>query len=176
MQTLYWSRLTLARELMPHRFLLTLSLNQQGKVKGSVSGKSHAGTSQSRILSVYTGPVLPWFAPNGGSANDGKKIVITKQVDSASPLLLSALVNREIFTTVKFEIYGSGDGQNLGAAIGRVGLTNVVVRSIQPLGHHVKTPPQSAPVHQITLGFQTASLDLGSSAADWTREWMSGDA
>jgi hypothetical protein len=50
-------------------------------------------------------------------------------------------------------------------------------RNIHTLGHHVKSPPQSGgTVHQITLGFHTASLDPGSSAAEWTREWTSGDA
>jgi len=160
---------------MPHIFLLSLSLKKQGKVTGSVPTKSHGGTSRYPILTVYTGPALPWLS-NSGSAN-GKKIVITKQTDSASPLLWSSCVNQHPFPTVKFEICRPGDGQSLGPAIGQVGLTNVIVKSIQTLVHSVKSPPGSAgPVHQITFGFQTASLDLGSSAAAWTREWTRADS
>jgi type VI protein secretion system component Hcp len=155
---------------MPHQFLMTLSFKQQGKVTGSVPTKSHSGTSRSPILSVYTGPVLPWLGPKG------KQIVVTKQIDSASPLLWSSSMTKEVIPTIKIEIYGSGDGKTLGPAIGQVGLTNAVVRSVQTLGHHVKLPPTSAgPVHQITFGFQTATLELGSSASDWAREWTRGD-
>ena len=75
---------------MPHQFLMTLSFKQQGKVKGSVPSKPHAGTSRIPILTVYTGPVLPWLGSSSGSAQGGKTIVITKQVDSASPLFLSS--------------------------------------------------------------------------------------
>ncbi len=132
--------------------------------------------SQIPILTVYTGPVLPWLGSSGGSAKSGKTIVITKQVDSASPVLWSALATQEVIASVKFEIHGPGNGKNLGAPIGQVGLTNVVVRNIHTVGHHVKSPPNgSGTVHQVTLGFQTASLDLGSTAAEWTREWTSSD-
>jgi type VI protein secretion system component Hcp len=151
---------------MPHQFLMTLSFKQQGKVTGSVPSKSHGGTSRIPILTVYTGPVLPWLGSSGGSAKSGKTIVITKQVDSSSPLLWSALATREVIAAVKFEIHGPGDGKGFGRPIGQVGLTNVVVRNIH----------MSGTVHHITLGFHTASLDLGSSAAEWTREWTSGDA
>jgi type VI secretion system Hcp family effector len=161
---------------MPHQFLMTLSFKQQGKVKGSVPTKSHAGTGRIPVLTVYTGPVLPWLSSSGGSAKGGKTIVITKQVDSASPLLLSSLATQEVIASVKFEIHGPGDGKSFGAPIGQVGLTNVVVRNIHTVGHHVKSPPKgSGTVHQITFGFQTASLDLGSSSAEWTREWTSSD-
>jgi type VI protein secretion system component Hcp len=163
---------------MPHRFLMTLTLHQQGKIKGSTTSKSHAGSGVYRtpVLTVYTGPVLPWFASTGGSAKSGKTIVVTKQVDATSPVLWSSLATQGVIASVKFEIYGPGDGTSLGATIGKVGLTNVVIRNIRTLGHHVNTPPQAAgTVHQITFGFQTASLDLGASSAAWTREWTSGD-
>jgi type VI secretion system Hcp family effector len=161
---------------MPFQFLMTLSFTHQGKVTGSTPRKGHPGTGRIPILTVYTGPVLPWLGSSGGSAKSGKQIVITKQVDSASPLLWSSLATQEVIASVKFEIYGPGDGKNLGAAIGQVGLTNVVVRNIHTVGHHVKSPPKgSGTLHQVTLGFQTASLDLGSSAAEWTREWTSSD-
>jgi len=155
---------------------MTLSFKQQGKVKGSIPSKSHAGTSRIPILTVYTGPLLPWLGSSGGSAKGGKTIVITKQVDSASSALWSSLATQEVIASVKFEIHGPGDGKNLGTPIGQVGLTNVVVRNIHTVGHHVKSPPKgSGTVQQVTLGFQTASLDLGSSSAEWTREWTSSD-
>jgi hypothetical protein len=80
-------------------------------------------TSRIPVLTVYTGPVLPWLGSSGGSAKGGKTIVITKQVDSASPALWS----------------------------------NVVVRNIHTVGHHVKAPPKgSGTVQQVTLGSQIA--------------------
>jgi type VI protein secretion system component Hcp len=155
---------------------MTLSFKQQGKVKGSVPTKSHSGTGRIPVLTVYTGPVLPWLSSSGGSAKGGKTIVISKQVDSATPQLLSSLVTQEVIASVKFEIHGPGDGKSFRTPIGQVGLTNVVVRNIQTVGHHVKSPPKgSGTVHQITFGFQTASLDLGSSSAEWTHEWTSKD-
>jgi type VI protein secretion system component Hcp len=133
-------------------------------------------TSRIPVLTVYTGPVLPWLGSSGGSAKGGKTIVITKQVDSASSALWSSLATQEVIASVKFEIHGPGDGKNLGTPIGQVGLTNVVVRNIHTVGPHVKSPPKgSGTMHQITLGYQTASLDLGSSSAEWTREWTSSD-
>jgi type VI secretion system Hcp family effector len=162
---------------MPFQFLMTLSFKKQGKVAGSVPSKSHPGTSRIPILTVYTGPVLPWLGSSGGSAKSGKTIVITKQVDSASPLLWSWLATQEVIASVKFEVHGPGDGKSFGSPIGQVGLTNVVVRNIHTVGHHVKSPPKgSGTAHQITFGYQTASLDLGSSAAEWAREWTSSDA
>jgi|HubBroStandDraft_6_1064221.scaffolds.fasta_scaffold27709_4 type VI secretion system Hcp family effector len=162
---------------MPHQFLMTLSFKQQGKVKGSVPSRPHTGTSRIPILTVYTGRVLPWLGSSSGSTHGGKTIVITKQVDSASPLFWSSLATQEVIASVKFVIHGPGDGKNFGPPIGQVGLTNVVVRNIHTVGHHVKSPPKgSGTMHQITLGYQTASLDLGSSSAEWTREWTSSDA
>jgi len=87
---------------MAGKFLMTIKLTTQGNVKGSSTRKDgDLDFSKGLECHGFNYGVKAQFDSSSGSLTGRrthKPIVITREVDSASPQLLQALVTNEIFT------------------------------------------------------------------------------
>jgi type VI secretion system secreted protein Hcp len=93
------------------KFLLTLESQTQGKIKGP-SPKNKGSVDYGKGLEClgFNYEIKSQFDAASGlptGKRTHKPITITREVDQASPLLWSALCNNEVFTSVKFQFYGS---------------------------------------------------------------------
>jgi type VI secretion system secreted protein Hcp len=89
------------------KFLLTLTLTKQGKVKGSSTGKEgHLDWSKGLECHGFNFVSVAQIDPNSGAPTGKRRhnpITIRREVDAASPLLLQALCTNEGFKTAILE-------------------------------------------------------------------------
>jgi type VI secretion system secreted protein Hcp len=88
---------------MGKTFLMTMTLSKQGKIRGS-SIKTEGGLDYSKGLEchAFNYDVTAQFNSSSGQPTGKRQhqpVKITREVDSASPLLWSALCSNESFTT-----------------------------------------------------------------------------
>jgi len=119
---------------MPSKFLLNLELKTQGKIKGSsTKNKGSSGTSLGlECHSFEYGIESPRDAASGlpSGKRTHKPIVITREVDSASPLLWHALCTNEGFqlATLSF-VRPSSNGKEV--VYQKITLTNGTISKIE---------------------------------------------
>jgi type VI secretion system Hcp family effector len=85
------------------KFLLTMTLAKQGKIKGSSTRtEGNLKYSDGMECQGFSYSPMTQIDPNSGISSGKRKhspIVIRREVDAASPKLLQALVTNEVFTT-----------------------------------------------------------------------------
>lgn len=119
---------------MPSKFLLSLQLKTQGKIKGS-STKNTGSLDTSAGIECHSfefGVTSPRDAASGlpSGKRTHKPIVITREVDSASPLLWQALCTNEGFqlATLSFVKPSTGGKETV---YQRITLTNGTISKIE---------------------------------------------
>lgn len=102
----------------------------KSRTLGELKGELHTpGRSNwSPVASFSLNSVVPLDLPNGRSARrrTHAPIVITKEHGAATPQLLAAYWNHEVFDEVQFEIAGRPDTGKQGVAQ-KITLTNAVI-------------------------------------------------
>ncbi len=120
---------------MAGKFLMTIKLTTQGSIKGS-STRKDGDLDFSKGMECHAfnyGVVTPFDSSSGNLAGKRKHdpITITREVDSASPKLLQALVTNEVFTAARLEFTRVGsDGKPLD--VHSIELTNGRIAGIRP--------------------------------------------
>ena len=159
------------------KFLMTMQLQTQGKLRGSVKSKG-GGSNTSGTLEIDSfsfGVANP--ATNGNSSGGGsgketqnpfnsipgsgtpsskaqqKPIRIVKQVDSASPQLYHALVTNELIQSATFQFYKSGTGGKEQIAQ-TVTITNGTIT-----GYQRYTPVNGKPHEVVTVAYQELAVN-----------------
>src|ERR1043165_4020450 len=95
---------------------LTLKGQKQGNINGSVTQKGHE--NQIMVIAVSHEVVSPRDAASGlpTGKRQHKPLVITKEIDKATPLLYKALVTNETLTSFVLNFYQPSS--HAGAGIG----------------------------------------------------------
>ncbi len=120
---------------MASKFLLTLELTTQGNVKGSSIRKDgDLDFSKGMECHGFNYEVATPFDSSSGSLTGRrthKPITITREVDSASPKLLQALVTNEVFTAARLQFTRlASDGKPFD--VRTIELTNGRIADIKP--------------------------------------------
>jgi type VI secretion system Hcp family effector len=130
----------------------TVDVPQHGAVSIGPTGKL--------VFPVLAFSLAPGAGSTGSGAGSGRRrhgtISITKQVDSASPKLLQALVTGESFKTVKLVIRRAGAGQS-----GTYSLTDVLISSVQQSS---TGKGAQHPIETLTLNYQALSIQYRKSS------------
>ena len=117
---------------MGSHFLMSVTLKKQGQIKGQPA-KSASGKDLS-CLSFEMACELPYILQGQGQPK-GKRghspVTITRETDSASPLLWQALATNEAIAFVGIDVIETrpSGGETL---VNRITLTNATIREIKP--------------------------------------------
>jgi len=152
-------------------FLLELELETQGKIRSS-STKKPGGSSSSTglVCHGWNYGVVPQFDAGSGQLVGRRKhnpITIVREVDSASPLLWSALCSNEGFKTATLS-YARPDASGKLSLYHTIELTNGAIASIRPAGIH-----NGKKGEELTLTYEEMRIDgaLGAIPAGLERRW-----
>lgn len=124
---------------------LRLKGQNQGNIKGGVTLKGRENTIE--VIACNHEVVLPRDAASGLATGKRRHLplVITKELDRSTPLLMQALISGEVLTSFELQFYSS---QNIGS-IGRTGaeknhytirLTNATLSGIKMAMPNNKNP------------------------------------
>ena len=139
---------------MASKFLLTMKLTKQGDVIGSSKGREGD-------LDFSTGMACHGFQYGiGGSASGNrqhKPITITREIDSASPVLWQALSTSEVFTSAELSFDRIGpDGKPSG--VRTIGLVNGNIIKIRG-ANAPSGAPSGKRFEAVTLIFERLLVD-----------------
>ncbi|MEZ4428935.1 MAG: type VI secretion system tube protein TssD [Nannocystaceae bacterium] len=125
---------------------LKLKGQKQGQIRGSVTKKGREDSIM--VIAVSHSIVSPRDAASGlpTGKRQHKPIVITKELDKSSPLLLSALVNNETLSSFALTIYG---GAKKDTALYTIELTNAQITSID-----LRVREDGTPVTDVAFTYQ----------------------
>lgn len=87
-----------------------------------------------------------------------KPLVITKELDKASPLLMRAYQSSEVFPTVTLEFVGDVDGDGT-ADYHKIELHDVVITSIQAARSASRAARGTAPTEEVTFAYGKVAID-----------------
>lgn len=157
---------------------LRLKGQKQGDIKGSVTQKGREG--HIAVIAVSHGIASPRDAASGQATGKRmhKPLVITKEIDRSSPLLMNALVNNENVTAFSLEFYHPSIGGSVGGGAEKVfykiELTNARVSAIETMMDNNTHPDlvKYAPYETVAFTYQKITwtyVDGGITATDdWT--------
>ncbi len=118
---------------MGRQFLMTMTGQKQGSIKGSNKGKQgDLDFSKGMECHGFDYGVITQIDP-GSSGSTGKRmhkpITIIKELDAASPLLLQAAATNEVLTSVTFQFPPTGpDGKPF--TVSKIELANATISKI----------------------------------------------
>jgi type VI secretion system secreted protein Hcp len=158
---------------------LKIKGQKQGIIKGSVTQKGREGLI--KVIAVSHEIVSPRDAASGLPTGKRmhKPLVITKEIDKSSPLLISALVNNENITSFTLDMYqpsmtaAGSTGQETNFY--RIELVNANIASVDTRMANNANPELAkyAPYEEISFVYQKITwtyLDGGITASD---DWQS---
>jgi type VI secretion system secreted protein Hcp len=143
-------------------------MNIQGKKQGTIKGPSHGNKSHgwTPCLAFSYGVEEP-LDPSKGGVLAGKRthkpVVITKEIDAASPLLYQMCLTSEALDEIVFEVFestGKGRSQTI---VERITLTNATITKFTTYSAGGK------PVHKVSFGFENIVFDKSSYLGKWIK-------
>jgi type VI secretion system Hcp family effector len=137
--------------------LMKLTGTKQGDIKGR---PSTTGADGMDITSFKMGSQAPLDPKSPGGQKQHHLVVVTKEVDIASPKFQTAVNNSEIFKTVEIQL-GKTNGT------GKKSLTNVKLANAT-ISQIRKT---EANMEEIAFSFQTISVQYTDGSTSTTDDW-----
>jgi type VI secretion system secreted protein Hcp len=158
---------------------LKLKGQKQGDIKSGVKLKGREG--QIVVIAVSHEIVSPRDAASGQATGKRmhKPLVITKEIDRSSPLLINALVNNENLTTFSLEFYQPGTAAGAGAGLEkvfyRIELTNARIVDIQTIMENNTHPDlvKYQPYETVAFVYQKITWTYVDGGITATDDWMS---
>ena len=160
---------------------LKLKGQKQGDIKGSVTRKGREG--QILVIAVSHGILSPRDVASGLPTGKRmhKPLIITKELDKSSPLLMNALVNNENISTFTLDFYqpalAAGTGAGSETNYYRIQLVNANIASIETHMDNNTHPDlmRYAPYEQIAFTYQKISWTFLDGGITSTDNWESGN-
>jgi type VI secretion system secreted protein Hcp len=154
------------RTAMAYQFYLELQFKSQGKVKGQSTTKGHSSTvSKGLQCHAFEYSVAAQYDAKAGQT-PGKRthtpLVITREVDSASPLLFHACVTNEVLQSAKLS-FVKPDSGGKEVVFHTIELTNGTISKIGYASPHNGNRPQAATkgnrLQAITFVYEEIAVD-----------------
>ena len=159
---------------------LRLKGAKQGDIKGSVTQKGREG--RIAVIAVSHEIVSPRDAASGlpTGKRQHKPLVITKELDKASPLLHAALVSNESLTSVTLDFFAAkiaGPAGGAGAEVNdyTIALTNASIASIRTVMPNNKLPDLAklATYEEIAFTYQKITWTWNDGGITASDDWES---
>ena len=159
---------------------LRLKGAKQGDIKGSVTQKGREG--RIAVIAVSHEIVSPRDAASGlpTGKRQHKPLVITKELDKASPLLRAALVSNESLTSVTLDFFsakapGPAAGAGLEVNDFTISLTNASIASIEMVMPNNKNPDLAklATYEEIAFTYQKITWTWNDGGITASDDWES---
>jgi type VI secretion system secreted protein Hcp len=152
---------------MGYQYYASFKGSKQGTFHGN--GKDPRGKDWFLLESVHCGITAPWDVASGAvtGKRQHKPIVITREVDTTSPLLFHWCTNKESFSSIIIEIVAA-EGNGWEHTTHTITLTNALITAIAPKGHQGKL------AHDLTIDFDDATVTPGlpPPTLGWVRSWQ----
>ena len=159
---------------------LRLKGAKQGDIKGSVTQKGREG--RIAVIAVTHDIVSPRDAASGQATGkrQHKPLVITKELDKASPLLRAALVSNEHLTSLTLDFFApkaAGPAAAAGAEFNdfTISLTNASIASIELVMPNNKNPELAklATYEEIAFTYQKITWTWNDGGITASDDWES---
>jgi type VI secretion system secreted protein Hcp len=159
---------------------LRLKGQKQGEIKGSVTQKGREG--RIAVIAVSHEIVSPRDSASGlpTGKRQHKPLVITKELDKASPLLHAALVSNESLTSVTLDFFApkvAGPAGGAGTEVNdfTIALVNASIASIRMVMPNNKVPELTklATYEEVAFTYQKITWTWNDGAITASDDWES---